>query len=36
MIRVTSMVMHYAPIGVFALMAYTVANHGLEVLLPLI
>ena len=36
MIRVTSMVMHYAPIGVFALMAYTVSNHGLEVLLPLI
>ena len=34
MIRVTSMVMHYAPIGVFALMAYTVSNHGLEVLLP--
>lgn len=33
---VTSMVMHYAPIGVFALMAYTVSNHGLEVLLPLI
>ena len=30
------MVMHYAPIGVFALMAYTVSNHGLEVLLPLI
>ena len=36
MIRVTSMVMHYAPIGVFALMAHTVSNHGLEVLLPLI
>ena len=36
MIRVTSMVMLYAPIGVFALMAYTVSNHGLEVLLPLI
>ena len=30
------MVMLYAPIGVFALMAYTVSNHGLEVLLPLI
>lgn len=28
MIRVTSMVMHYAPIGVFALMAHTVSNHG--------
>lgn len=36
MIRVTSMVMLYAPIGVFGLMAYTVATHGLEVLLPLI
>ena len=36
MIHVTSMVMLYAPIGVFGLMAYTVATHGLEVLLPLI
>ena len=35
MIRVTNMVMLYAPIGVFGLMAFTVANHGLAVLLPL-
>ncbi len=36
MIRVTTIVMLYAPIGVFALMAFTVASHGLAVLLPLI
>ena len=36
MIKVTTIVMHYAPIGVFGLMAFTVANHGLSVLLPLI
>ncbi len=36
MIKVTGIVMHYAPIGVFGLMAFTVANHGLSVLLPLI
>lgn len=36
MIKLTSIVMHYAPIGVFGLMAYTVANHGLAVLMPLI
>lgn len=36
MIRVTTIVMFYAPIGVFALMAFTVASHGLSVLLPLI
>lgn len=35
MIRVTHMVMRYAPIGVFGLMAYTVSRHGLGVLLPL-
>ena len=35
MIRVTHMVMLYAPIGVFGLMAYTVSRHGLGVLLPL-
>lgn len=35
MIRVTRMVMYYAPIGVFGLMSYTVAQHGLAVLLPL-
>lgn len=36
MINVTNMVMLYAPIGVFALMAATVATHGLAVLLPLV
>ena len=36
MIRLTTIVMLYAPIGVFALMAFTVASHGLSVLLPLI
>ena len=35
MIRVTHMVMLYAPIGVFGLMSYTVSRHGLSVLLPL-
>lgn len=35
MIRVTHMVMLYAPIGVFGLIAYTVSRHGLGVLLPL-
>ncbi len=35
MIRVTHMVMLYAPIGVFGLMSYTVSRHGLGVLLPL-
>lgn len=35
MIKVTNIVMYYAPIGVFGLMAFTVANHGLSVLLPL-
>lgn len=36
MIRMTSIVMLYAPIGVFALMAYTVAAQGLAVLIPLL
>lgn len=36
MIKVTGMVMLYAPIGIFALMTVTVATHGLAVLLPLI
>ena len=36
MIRVTGAVMLYAPIGVFGLMASTVASHGIAVLLPLI
>lgn len=35
MVRVTHMVMLYAPIGVFGLMSYTVSRHGLGVLLPL-
>ena len=35
MIKVTGFVMLYAPIGVFGLMAYTVTQHGLGVLLPL-
>jgi len=36
MIKLTNLVMLYAPIGVFALMAFTVSRHGLAVLLPLI
>lgn len=36
MIRMTSIVMMYAPIGVFALMAYTVAAQGMAVLIPLL
>ena len=35
MIRVTGYVMLYAPIGVFGLIAFTVAKHGVAVLLPL-
>ena len=35
MIRMTNIVMRYAPIGVFGLIAFTVARHGLSVLLPL-
>lgn len=35
MIKVTGFVMMYAPIGVFGLMAFTVSQHGLSVLLPL-
>lgn len=34
MYRVVGMVMWYAPIGVFALIAWTVGNHGLAVLRP--
>lgn len=36
MIKVTNMVMVYAPFGVFGLIAFTVASHGAAVLLPLI
>ncbi|MEG6616828.1 dicarboxylate/amino acid:cation symporter [Peptococcaceae bacterium 1198_IL3148] len=35
MIKLTNTVMGYAPIGVFALIAYTVAQNGLSVLMPL-
>lgn len=35
MIRMTNIVMMYAPVGVFGLMSYTVSQHGLSVLLPL-
>jgi len=35
MIKMTMIVMYYAPIGVFGLIAFTVARHGLAVLLPL-
>lgn len=35
MIRVTGYVMCYAPIGVFGLISFTVAKHGIAVLLPL-
>ena len=34
MIRMTNIVMRYAPIGVFGLMAAVVAQHGIAVLLP--
>lgn len=36
MYRITGMVMAFAPIGVFGLMAPTVGTYGLKVLLPLI
>ncbi len=36
MIKVTNMVMIYAPVGVFGLIAFTVSKHGADVLLPLI
>ena len=35
MFKVTHMIMNYAPIGVFALIAVTVANFGFASLLPL-
>lgn len=35
MFKVTNMIMRYAPIGVFALIAATVANFGFESLIPL-
>ncbi len=35
MIRMTTVVMYYGPIGVFALIAVVVSQHGLAVLLPL-
>lgn len=36
MIRLTGIVMLYAPVGVFALIAFTVADQGLGVLVPLL
>ena len=36
MIKVTNIVMYYAPIGVFGLIAVTTAKHGLNILMPLI
>lgn len=36
MLKLTSYVMLYAPIGVFALLTFTVGTYGLDVLLPLI
>lgn len=36
MLKLTSMVMLYAPIGVFGLLTYTVGTYGAEVLLPLL
>ena len=36
MIKVTNIVMYYAPIGVFGLIAVTTAKHGLSILMPLI
>lgn len=36
MFKVTNMIMRYAPIGVFALIATTVANFGFESLYPLL
>ncbi len=36
MLKLTSMVMMYAPIGVFGLLTYTVGTYGAEVLLPLL
>ena len=35
MVKMTHYVMLYAPIGVFGLMSFTVAKHGISVLLPL-
>ena len=36
MLKLTSMVMYYAPIGVFGLLTYTVGTYGADVLLPLL
>lgn len=35
MFKVTAYVMHFAPIGVFAMIAYTVGSYGIEMLIPL-
>lgn len=36
MLKITTAVMYYAPIGVFGLMVFTVGTYGLDVLLPLL
>ncbi len=36
MLKLTSMVMYYAPIGVFGLLTFTVGTYGADVLLPLL
>ena len=35
MFKVTAYVMHFAPIGVFAMIAYTVGSYGIAMLIPL-
>lgn len=35
MFKVTGYVMHFAPLGVFAMIAYTVGSYGIAMLLPL-
>ena len=35
MFKVTGYVMHFAPIGVFAMIAYTVGSYGIAMLIPL-
>lgn len=35
MLKITTAVMYYAPVGVFGLMTFTVGTYGLDVLMPL-
>ena len=35
MLKVTAYVMHFAPLGVFAMIAYTVGSYGIAMLIPL-